>query len=149
MARTLTAANSKFSLSIPGIAIPLFTLSGYAADAAFVVESTEQTQSIIGVDGEASTGFVPALTTMTVTLAPTSNAIAAFEAWYNAQELAKEAFIARAAIDLPSMQRSYQIGHLALQQVQKVPGAQRILQPMTYQLVAAQIVVTPLVQVAA
>lgn len=149
MARTLTAANAKFSITVPGAGLAPFTLDGYAADAAFAVDSTEQSISVIGVDGQASTGFVPALTPMTITLQPTSKSIAFFEAWSNAQNLLKEAFIGRAAVDIPSMERSYQIGHLALQQVQKVPNAQRILQPMTYQLVAAEIVVTPLVQVAA
>lgn len=149
MSRTITSANAKFSIAVPGAGLGPFTLSGYAADAAFAVESTEQSVSLMGVDGVASTGYVPALTTMTVTLQPDSDSIAFFEAWANAQTLAREAFIGRAAIDIPSVQRSYQIGHLALQQVQKVPGAQRLLQPMTYQLVAAEIVVTPLIQVAA
>lgn len=149
MARTLTAANSKFSIAVPGAGLAPFTLTGYAADNAFDVDSTEQTISVIGVDGVASTGYIPALTPMTITLQPTSDSIAFFEAWSNAQNLAKEAFIGRAAVDIPSMQRSYQVGHLALQQVQRIPKAQRILQPMTYQLVAAEIVVTPLVQAAA
>lgn len=149
MARTLTSANSKFSITVPGAGLAPFTLDGYAADAAFDVDSTEQSITLMGVDGQASTGFVPALTPLTITLQPTSNSIAFMEAWANAQNLVKEAFIGRAAVDIPSMERSYQIGHLALQQVQKVPKAMRILQPMTYQLVAAEIVVTPLVQVAA
>lgn len=148
MAKTITSANSKFSITVPDAGLGPFTLSGYAADAAFAVESTEQTMSLIGVDGKPSTGFVPALTPMTITLQPDSDSIAFFEAWANAQGLAREAFIGRAAVDIPSIQRSYQIGHLALQTVQKIPAAQRVLQPMTYELVAAEIIVTPLITAA-
>lgn len=149
MAKTITSANSKFSIAVPSAGLGPFTLSGYAADAAFAVDSTEQSVSLMGVDGIASTGYVPALTTITITLQPDSDSIEFFEAWASVQRLAREAFIGRAAVDIPSVRRSYQIGHLALQQVQKVPAAQRVLQPMTYQLVAAEIVVTPLIQFAA
>ena len=148
MAKTITSANSRFSIIVPGAGLGPFTLSGYAADAAFAVEATEQTMSVMGVDGKASTGFVPALTPITITLQPDSDSIAFFEAWASAQELVREAFIGRAAVDISSIQRSFQIGHLALQTTQKIPAAQRVLQPMTYELIAAEIIVTPLITAA-
>lgn len=144
MAKTITSANSKFTIRVPGLGGLPFTLQGYATDAAFATEPTEVNINQVGVDGLVSTGYVPSLTNFTVTLQANSESNAFFENWLAAMKLQREAMIGQAVIDIPSIGKSYAITHLSLTNVQQVPSAQRVLGPVTYSLVAGDVQVLPL-----
>jgi hypothetical protein len=146
--RTITSANSKFTLIVPDAALGPFVLAGYSSDAAFIAEAREVNQNRIGVDGKISTAYVPSITNMTVTLEPNSESVGFFEAWLGAMKLAREAMIGRAQIDIPSILKSYAISHVSLSSVVEVPGNSRALDPQTFILTVGDIQVMPLIPVA-
>jgi hypothetical protein len=138
--KTITAANSQFVLTLlaNGLApapIPVpFQLEGYAADAAFLIDPVESAETIMGVDGRMSAGFLPTITAQQITLMPDSPSIEIFETWFGAQKALRELFFANGSIALPSVGKSYVLTKGALKRVTQAPPVGKVLQPMTYQI---------------
>jgi hypothetical protein len=142
--KTITSANAKFTITVLGAALGPFTLAGYAAESMFLSEVREATQTVVGADGSVATGYVPALTPLQVTLLANSESNGFFEQWLGLMKTLKEAFVGQAVIDIPSIQKSYVVSHLALQSVTEIPPAGKTLQQMQYNLMAGDIQVLPL-----
>ncbi len=130
--KTLTAANCKFTITVPGLALGPYTLEGYAADAAFAVEPTDVAETVMGVDGKMSAGFTPFITPMGITLQADSPSKSFFDNWLGAQKAVKELAFANAIIDVPSIGIRYVCTKGALKRVSQVPSVQKILQPVAY-----------------
>ncbi len=130
--KTITAANAKFSLIVPALALGPFTLQGYSADAAFAVDPVDVAETFMGVDGIMTAGYVPFITPMTITLMADSESKAFFDAWLGGQKALKELAYADATIDIASIGLSYICTKGALKRVSQVPVAQKVLQPVVY-----------------
>ncbi len=132
--KTITAANSIFTLTVfPILPVP-FQLQGYAADAAFETEPVDAAETIMGVDGIMSAGYLPHITPMTISLQPDSPSIGVFENWLTAQEAIKELFFAQGNIALPSVQKSYVLTKGVLKRITQLPPVRKTLQPQIFQL---------------
>lgn len=57
--RSITSADSVFSISSADFALAATILEGYAADAAFAMENADTAETMLGVDGKLSAGWVP------------------------------------------------------------------------------------------
>lgn len=128
----ITAANSVYTLSI----VPVFPvpqqLQGYATDAAWDTDATQNAEAQIGVDGLLSAGFVPALTNQTIRLQADSSSIALFEAWAAAQRASKNIFYAIGNISLPSVSRAYVCQRGVLMSYASMPGVGKVLKPRDF-----------------
>ncbi len=131
---TITAANSTFAISVANLYPTPQTIQGYAADDAFVAESVEQAEIVMGVDGHMSSGFVFNPTNMTLTIMPDSPSLVIFENWTTAQRTAKEIYKASASIYLPAIGRKYTLQNGVLSSSPPMPGVRKTLQPVAYQL---------------
>ena len=125
---TITAANSVYMLTIPGVYPIPQQLVGYAADAAFETEASEPAEVVIGVDGYMSAGFVPFLTKQNISIMPDSISSLVFEDWLAAQKAAQEILPASAIIYLPSISRAYAMTNGVLTSVLAIPGTRKVLQ---------------------
>lgn len=132
MPRTITSANSTFVLAIPGVFPVPLPIQGYAADAAFAVESFDTAQALMGVDGRMSAGYTPEVKKLTVTLQADSPSLEVFDAWLGAMESAREVFFADATIVIPSISKTYNCRKGVLTNTPKLPEAKKVLQPVTY-----------------
>ncbi len=65
MAKTLTTANSAFTLAARGVFPVPFKLEGYATDDSFAVDDVTPGEVQMGVDGNLSAGYVPYATQIT------------------------------------------------------------------------------------
>jgi hypothetical protein len=130
--RTITSANSVFTLTVPDVFPIPIQVQGYAADSAFAVDPVDSAETMMGVDGKMSAGFTPFITPMTIELQADSPSVDLFDTWLQAQETQREIFYANAAIVLPSTGRVYTLLKGALKRVKKIPDAKKVLQPVQY-----------------
>ncbi len=127
--RTLTAANSIYMLTCPGIYDTPVQLQGYATDAAFETAAAEAVEVMKGVDGKMSSGFTPFMTEQTVNLQADSASNLVFENIWNTQKTAREVYPVSALISLPSLGRKYTLINGALRTYSSIPGSRKVLQP--------------------
>lgn len=140
--RTITSANSTFTLSVPDVFGVPQTLSGYAVDDAFDSESVEISEAFMGVDGLMSAGYTPAIRPMTIHLMPDSPSILLFDAWASSEAVAEEVFFAQAAITMPSVGKAYILTNGVLTNYKPLPDAKKVLQAQAFGLKWESIVPT-------
>jgi len=131
---TITSADSIFALTVTNLFPSAQTLEGYAADAMFALGDTELAQTVRGADGKLSAGFVFGEYLQTITIMPDSPSRELFETWQLTSLTAKAVFRCNATIILPAISRKFTLTNGVLQRTKAIPDAQRVLQPMTYQI---------------
>lgn len=142
-ALTITAANSVYMLSIAGLFDQPQRLQGYAADAAFSTESVETVETVLGVDGNLSAGWLPVAYTQTMQIMPDSLSSLIFEEWHNAQQSAREVFSANATILLPATGRQYTLTRGFLKGYVPIPEAAKTLRARSFSIIWASIAGAP------
>lgn len=143
MARTITSANSILLLSIAGLYDIPQQLQGFAADDVFDTETLEPVETMMGVDGVLSGGWVPMPIKQNISLQADSESILVFENWYAAQQTARETLIASGSVQLPSVGRKYALTRGFLSSLLVTPSAKKVLQPRRFQITWGQITVAP------
>lgn len=143
MPRTITSANSVFTLLIPGVVPAPFNVEQYAADDQFSVDSVDTAETMMGVDGKMAAGWLPAIVPMTVMLMANSPSIDLFQLWDGAQSVAREIISAQATILLPSVGKSFVLTNGVLKQVKRFPDGKRTLQPVPYMIHWESVVAIP------
>lgn len=142
--RLITSADSVFILSSADFALANFQLEGYAADAAFAMDNVDTAETSLGVDGKLSAGWVPRSYLQTVTLQPDSPSRPVFNSIIGAQDAARTVFRLNAVITLPGNQYSHSLRRGVLKNISAMANAQRVLQPMTFQIEWESVTTIPL-----
>ena len=130
--RSITSADSVFALSCTELALLGVVLEGYAADAAFAMENADTAETILGVDGKLSAGWIPRSYPQTITLQADSPSRQVFDAIVAYQDVNRTVLRLNAVISLPGNQYSYTMARGVLKNYSPMPTAQRVLQPMTF-----------------
>lgn len=130
--KTITAANSVYMLAITGLFQTPQKLQGYGADAAFATAAVRNGETVMGVDGNMSGGFVFVQREQTITLMPDSPSCDMFDAWDAAQQAAEDIFFASAIITLPGLQKSWTGIKGVLTNFTPVSDVRRTLQARTF-----------------
>jgi hypothetical protein len=130
--RNITSADAVFRLTIPGVFATPRKVEGFASDDAFMTESIQIGETMIGVDGKMSSAFLPFITPQTVTLQASSPSLLDFDLWVAAQLVSKTIFQAQAIIQLPALSRQYVFTNGTLHDAKLLPDAKRVLQPVQY-----------------
>ena len=142
--RSITSADSVFSISSADFALAATILEGYAADAAFAMENADTAETMLGVDGKLSAGWVPRSYNQTITLQADSNSRAVFDALVMAQDVSRQIFRLNGVITLPGNQYSYTLSRGVLKNYTAMPTAQRVLQPMTFVIEWERVLAVPI-----
>ena len=125
---TITAANSTFSISVAGLFPVPQLLQGYGVDDAFTAETVSNVETLVGVDGRKSAGFVFSLFPLAITLQADSPSNLLFET-ISAQQIAnKEAFTLTGVIIIPGISRTFALVNGSLKTNSPFPGVKRTLQ---------------------
>lgn len=132
MAKTLTAANSVIMLTVEGLFDTPVQLQGFAADDIFDTDQLESAETVMGVDGKLSAGWVPAAVKQNFTLQADSDSLPFFETWYSSQQAIRELYIARGSIYLPAVGRKYAMNRGFLTNHSATASAKKILQPRKF-----------------
>ena len=131
---TITAANSSFILTIAGLYDAGQKLEGYMADAAFATEDVEPAETVLGVDGHLSAGWLPTAVKQTISLMPDSPSYAIFENWHGAQATQREVMQASAVIVIPSLNKTYTCTKGFLTSVKLMPDAKKVMEGSQFQI---------------
>ncbi|OZA85138.1 MAG: hypothetical protein B7X56_05835 [Burkholderiales bacterium 34-67-9] len=125
---TITSANSVYMLAINLLFPAPQQLQGFAADAAFDTEAGDVGETVMGVDGRMSAGYVPVIYRQTISIMPDSASATLFENWITAQKAVQEVFYATATIALPSVQRKYTLSNGILVRFPPIAPAKKVLE---------------------
>lgn len=131
----ISGANVVIMLSVPGIAglaVPQ-QIQGFAVDDVYDLDEYEPIETMMGVDGTLSAGFVWKAVMNPVTLMADSPSNSFFDTWQSSQIAAQQSFPANGTITIPA---------LGLQIVQttgylrgyKLPGGKKLIQPRRFRL---------------
>lgn len=131
---TITAANAVLMLSVANLFPTPVQMQQFAADDIFDTEEIEPAETIMGVDGHLSAGFVPVPVNQNITLMPDSPSIIFFENWIAAQQQAQELYVATGTVRLLSVHRTYAMTRGFLTRYPPTPAAKRTLQPRRFQI---------------
>ena len=131
---TITSANSVFTLVVAGLFPAPVQLKGYASDKAFTTEAVDMAEVQMGVDGRMTAGFVPNPVKQTITLQADSPSKDIFTAMIQAMKTAREVFYISGSIALPSTGESFTLTRGILTNAKQIPDAQKVLQPMDFQI---------------
>lgn len=142
--RSITSADSVFSISSADFALAATILEGYAADASFAMENADTAETMLGVDGKLSAGWVPRSYNQTITLQADSKSRAVFDALVMAQDVSRQIFRLNGVITLPGNQYSYTLSRGVLKNYTAMPTAQRVLQPMTFVIEWERVLAVPI-----
>lgn len=126
---TLTNANSVLMLSVGGIFPVPQQLQGYATDDMFSAADVTPAEAVMGVDGNLSGGFTPYPTIIEITLQADSPSAFIFDTWSEAQNVAREIFIAQLTISLPGTRQKFACTRGIMTSQSPMPIGKKILQP--------------------
>lgn len=132
MAKTLTAANSVFALSIASLYPTPQILQGYAADDAFSASDIAPAEIVMGVDGKMSAGYTPVPVPMDIVLQADSDSIQLFDDWFNAMQSAKDVYFASGFVTLQGTGEKYTLTRGILTSYKPMADAKKILQPRKF-----------------
>jgi hypothetical protein len=129
---TITSANSSFFLAIAGLYATAQKIVGYSADDAFTADSVTIKETMMGIDGKLSAGFINAEYPMTITLQADSTSGAMFDAWAAAEKAAQDVYFANGVIIYPSLGMTYVLNRGVLKTYRALPEAKKVLQPRQF-----------------
>jgi hypothetical protein len=141
--KTITAANSILLLSIEGLFDVPQQLQGFAADDVFDTETIAPAETMMGVDGHLSGGFVFNPIRQNIALQADSDSNRIFEAWIAAMVQSRETYIANGQVQLQAIQRKYAMARGFLTSIPPTPAARKVLQPRRYQITWERITAAP------
>lgn len=129
----ITSANAVFLLSVPDVFSTPQILQGFATDDSFATEAVNVAETMKGVDGIMSYGFMPFITPMSISFQADSPSITAtMETWISAQIATRQIYAANATITLPALGKTYQMVNGVLVNITPIPPGKKVLQPQTY-----------------
>ena len=136
----ITAANSVFTITVPGLYNAPITLENYAADRAFETEAVEQAETAMSIDGYLNAGWVPNPIAQTISLAAASSSSRIFEAVVAAQATARSLYRLSAEIQLPSIGKNYTMVRGLVRSAVVIPSAARALEAQTFELLWERVI---------
>ena len=142
--RSITSDDSTFVLSSSDFALAATILEGYAADAAFAMDNADTAETMLGVDGKLSAGWIPRSYNQTITLQADSKSRALFDALVTAQDATRNVFRLNGVINLPGNQYSYNLTRGVLKNYTAMPTAQKVLQPLTFVIEWERVLAVPI-----
>lgn len=134
MPTSITSANSQLVLTIPGVFSSSIPIQGYAADGGFTTEAIHSAETMMGMDGRMSAGFVFAETKFKITLNADSPSKSIFDDWRAFDQGQREISYAQAVLTLPSTKESYTMTNGVLTSYPGTPAGKKVLQPVEYEL---------------
>lgn len=131
---SITSANAIIILTVPGV-IPGIQLEGFAADDIYDIEQLEIAETVMGVDGILSVGFVFTEVKQTFSFQPDSTSIQSFEDWYTAELALVDKIPGSVQVTLPSVGIVYDQSPVVMKTYSPAPSAGKVLKPRKFGLI--------------
>ena len=142
----ITAANASISLVIP----PLFNapqqVQGFAADDVYEVPEVESVETLMGVDGVLSGGFVfKPIDQEFMLMADSASITNIFDIWYLQQVAGLTTYVASGVTVLPAIGKQYTMVGGYLVGYKPLPQAKKLLLPQRFRIRWNFVAATPTV----
>lgn len=129
---SLTSANSIILISVAGLFPTPQQLQGFAADDVFDIDQVKRAETLMGVDGILSGGFVWEEVKQTFALQADSFACAIFDQWQEAEQALEDVYLANATIILPGLLTQWACNKGFLMTASPMPSAKKLIQPRKF-----------------
>ena len=131
---SITSANAEILLSIPSLFPIPQALQGFAAEDIFDVAEIEPTETLMGVDGILSAGFVFVPIDQNFAFQADSPSIVIFDTWWTAMQVVKDVYFATATVLLPGPGKKWAMNNGVLKSYKPLPDAKKVLQPQRFRI---------------
>ena len=129
---SITSANAIVTLAI-GTVFPIpVQLQGFAADNVFSTQPLKSAETLMGVDGKLSGGFVFVPVEQEYELQADSPSNLIFDTWYSIQQSSQEVFSATGLTVLTGVSTSWVMTNGFLTMYSPIPDAKKLLQPRKF-----------------
>jgi hypothetical protein len=136
-------ADAVLTLSV-GIIIPQpQQLQGFAVDDVFDIPSIKSVETLMGVDGILSGGFVYTEIRQEIMLQADSLSNGLFDTWWTQMQATKSVYVASGGVRLPSIGTKFTMTNGFLTGYKPAPAGKRVLQPRRYELTWGRIAPSP------
>lgn len=139
----ITSANAILVLSAPDALAVATPIQGFATEDIFTLARVVPVETMMGVDGNLSAGFVYAEKKLEITLMAGSPSNDWFDAIAAIQEANLQAVVIQGVITLPSLGKSYSLINGFLTGWPPIADGRRILQPRRFETTWEGIRVSP------
>lgn len=132
VARNLTGADVVLMLGVSSLYPVPQQVQGFSTDSVWDVDAVTNAQTVMGVDGIMSAGYVAVERAQTITLQADSPSVGFFDTWAQAQETSRGVYFAFGTAVIPGTQRKYALTRGVLMSYPPMPGVGKLLKPLTY-----------------
>lgn len=132
MNKTITSSNAIYMISVSDLFATPIQLQGFSADDIFTTQPLASAETIMGLDGFLSGGFVFVPVIQSVSLQADSASNDFFDQWYQQQQQARELYVAEGTIILPAVSQKWNMSRGYLTSYPPIPDAARTLRPRRY-----------------
>ncbi len=130
----ITSANAVLLLSVPLLLPVPQQIQGFSTDDIFETEDVTPVETLMGIDGTLSGGFVFTDKPMVITLQASSASNTFFDAWQQAQQAVPMAAPAEGSITLTSVGRTYVLTTGYLTRFRPIFDAKKVLQARRFRI---------------
>lgn len=141
--KTLTGANAVLLLGVSGLFDIPQQIQGFATDDVFDVDQIDSAETMAGVDGKLSAGYVYVPIRQGFTLQADSDSTAFFEELYGAQQQVQEVYRLFGSVYLPATQRKYTMTRGVLTNYNPMPTVKKLIQPRKFSIMWEKITSGP------
>jgi hypothetical protein len=131
---SITSANASIVLWVPGLFPIPQQIQGFAVDDVFRTDPLKSADTMRGVDGKLTGGYVYSDIKQGFSLMGDSASIDFFDQWNQAQQSQRETFQANGIITLPSVGKKWTMVKGFLIGFPIIPDAKKVLQSVTFQI---------------
>lgn len=132
MAGSITGATAVIMLSIPRLFPAPFPLQGFGADDIFDTDAIESVETLMGVDGKLSGGFVFVPVRQNYTLQADSDSIVFFDEWWATQKQIQDVLPANGVVLIPSVGKKWTLTRGFLKSYKPIPDIKKLAQPQRF-----------------
>lgn len=129
---TITSANSVLMLGVNGLFNVPVQIQGYAVDDAFTIGDVDMAETMMGVDGKLSAGWIPMQKALDIMLQADSASNNFFDALIAAESTTREKYKLNGSILLPGTGMLYVLTTGYLKTGSVMPAAKKVLQPRKF-----------------
>lgn len=129
---SLTGANAVIMMSVAGVFPAPQQLEGFAADDVFDTDAIESAETVMGVDGRLSAGFVYVPVRQNYSLQADSPSIDFFDTWWATQQQQRDIFRSTGVTILSAVGKKWNMTRGVLTSYTPIPSVKKLLQPQRF-----------------
>lgn len=127
----ITSANSVIVLTCEDLYPSGVQLDNFSADSSITQADEEIASTRMGIDGHMSSGWIPSIKSVSVSVEPTSDAATVFDTIYKASQTARAPYTISLTVNVPSIGKTVTYKNGTLKNWKPLPDHRQVLDPQT------------------